>query len=1135
MQSFDKKLEAKDRDNLIKLINAKDIGDFYKQYLIQTAKKLAALLPLQNLEKNNEYLTFKSYLDEEINIATWATVKPKIDQVVVTAHDQKYKYKEDKPDIESTVARFDREVEFKLKQPELKQIEDLFKKATSYKKNFILASDDELNAAIRNSIAVLKEHPDKINYRSVVIAAFREKIHRLYGIFPNKMQIINMFALINNPRRVAQIKTGEGKSLIIAMLSAYFALLGRKIDIITTSPDLALPQSKQYTPFYRSLGLTVDCNAGDDRNCDPNVYKADIIYGTPQDFEAAKLHDGLGGAILERTTDDQKPETTIETDGHLARGDRPYDIAIIDEVDSMFLDTGNECLWLPLTEESPEIIPLYEAIWKYVSSNDKPDLTELSLFINSQKIGLEFKEDDPRLDFMLHPLMMAACQAKKSKEKINYMVIGESDEKSIEIVNLPTGQIQFGTRWSQGVHAFVELKHGIKPQCTVEIHAASISPPDLFANYASVIGLSGTLGSPSDLKELSKVHNVDMYASPTFSEKSNVFELDPLIVADEQKQFETILGNILKENGKPTLVVMDSIRSVERFKLFLTEKLAEKKQYNVNIYDRQKSLSELENISANAGKPFSITLTTNIGGRGWDIPLTEEAEKLGGLYEITTYPPENQRIEDQASGRAGRKGQPGIIQTIAHLGQFKAFRAIQLEEKEGYREFRVKRETYNQFRSQQRQKDRALLALQYSAEEFYFSLPLPIKNKLLKNWAIDCYNPIVTYIDNIKSFLKKNPLFYGVLDKIHFEEMVAKLLVEKIQYFWQKNLPFISKHMAKGATPNLEDWVSHTKNKFTTRLFTLSNQMKAITEKPEVTVTPVVAEEKKQIEVVIDLDLTLLPEFTGGTFDKFACDTGKPQDSIVHYDKLKQYVSSAGTNVNFTVASFGINVARSDRVMKELNVENGQALGFHPELMDEVLDEKKVEQRCQQNQAEWGQNCVNNLTKILETVGFGKPPNLTLLHMCQLTILTSCGKTGKNIHLLLSILLRLQSDKKITDLVFVDDDPTNIDAAKQFHLALPQLAKLLGKPELEHIKIHPVLADVKEESKSKFSVNWFDKFDATMKQIQELPIKTSPSKDASVSALIARDSWGAGFSKKGVKASGAAKSPTQDTKKIIDS
>ena len=469
--------------------------------------------------------------------------------------------------------------------------------------------------------------------------------------------LLHYIDLKNDPKikfkgKLAQIKTGEGKSLIIAMLSLSNALMGNFVDVITSTHYLAERDQKKFKNFYLQFGVTSSNIVKN--NPSKSDYNGVIIYGTNTDFEFSLLREGIYKKKKLYTVPLYSDDILIE---------RTYDVAIVDECDNLFLDTAQNSARISHPSKS-SYNWLYPIIYKYFCENEKNvNIAELKNIISNYE-NQKYKEELEKInDDKLKELLKSAKIAKGKKLNLDY-VIGYNEElslKQIQIVSLDTGRIQYGSRWTNGIHEFIEVKEGIEPETESNV-IGSISHPTYFEGYKILFGLTGTIGDEIERNEIEEIYKVKCYDIPR-NFKENLKNENMEIYDNKKEKFNRIL-NIIKENknkkdkAQPILIILENIDETLEF-----GKLLRNLKFDFFILNDIQKENE-DYILNNVGHSGNILVATNAAGRGTDIIIDDNSKRNGGLYVIVGFFPQNSRIEFQAIGRAGRQGNPGNAKII---------------------------------------------------------------------------------------------------------------------------------------------------------------------------------------------------------------------------------------------------------------------------------------------------------------------------------------------------------------------------------------------------------------------------------------------------------------------------------------
>ena len=549
---------------------------------------------------------------------------------------------------------------------------------------------------IRNRLnEILKEKNSKYNFYISLIPLLIEACKIKFGFEPRDIQIISLlFFLFKNKDKglIEQIFTGEGKTIIIAFLATIKALEGKKVDILTSSCVLAERDAKEMKDFYKLFGLSVDyCKTNNDKELKENklenfqCYNADIVYGDTLSFEGDILRTNFMGIIGRGTK-------------------RTFDCIIIDEIDNICLDNIKnitellddfhgykflEYVYLYIFSELSEIDKNIKLNFKNQNYNNIQEIDNYQSFIFNNKNNIIEKliklSREELLDFNklsqkniiipehLHDFIEKRiekwCESAYDamyiyKENKQY-IIAEDPEygfKTIKPIDFSnTGVIKENTVWT-GLHQFLEIKEGLN--LTEEnINSCYMSNLTFFKKYISkeennIYGLTGTLGTNKSQNALQLLYNLNLFFIPSFKD-SNFKKLPPKITNNLKFYNDLLVNEIIEisvNQQRAVLIIFKYIEEVNAInQLLLNLGFPKEKiiKYTRNdLIEQQKFL----NSEIQCG---SIILSTNLSGRGTDIKISELLDKKNGLHVILTFIPTSKRIEDQAFGRAGRKGENG--------------------------------------------------------------------------------------------------------------------------------------------------------------------------------------------------------------------------------------------------------------------------------------------------------------------------------------------------------------------------------------------------------------------------------------------------------------------------------------------
>lgn len=515
------------------------------------------------------------------------------------------------------------------------------------------AKFDEIKLKVRNNELSLD---DVLND---VFAIVRETSKRVLNMRHFDVQLIG--GLVLNDGKIAEMKTGEGKTLVATLPVVLNALSGKGVHVVTVNDYLAKRDATQMSQIYNFLGLSVGVvlSGQNDEMARKEAYACDITYGTNNEFGFDYLRDNM----------------CFEAD---ARVQREHNYAIVDEVDSILIDEAR----------TPLIIsgPTNRTLDGYIKANDVAKAMQKgqapldTLDKNAKPTG-DFVVDEKNRTIMiteqgiqkaeklfgvdnLYSLENAALshyldQALKAhnlfEKDVQYVV----RDGEIVIVDEFTGRLSEGRRFSEGLHQALEAKEGVKIKEESQT-LADITFQNYFRLYNKLAGMTGT--AQTEASEFSQIYKLDVITIPT---NLPVHRLDKndVIYKSEKEKFKAVIEEIKSANakGQPVLVGTASIEKSEILhKLLINEKIAH------NVLNAKNHEKEAQIIQT-AGAKGAVTVATNMAGRGVDIRINDEVRALGGLYIIGTERHESRRIDNQLRGRSGRQGDPGISRFFLSL------------------------------------------------------------------------------------------------------------------------------------------------------------------------------------------------------------------------------------------------------------------------------------------------------------------------------------------------------------------------------------------------------------------------------------------------------------------------------------
>jgi len=473
-------------------------------------------------------------------------------------------------------------------------------------------------------------------------ALVREAARRTLGMRHFDVQLIG--GMVLHDGRIAEMKTGEGKTLV-ATLPAYLnALEGKGVHIVTVNDYLASRDANWMAPVYNYCGLTVGLIVHGLSNAErKQAYLSDITYGTNNELGFDYLRDNMVIAA----------ENMVQRDLHYA---------IIDEVDSILIDEARTPLIISGEGDKPT--QLYYQIAKFVPRlkvdedyivDEKAHLvtlTEEGVRKVEKGFGIDNLSDNMELAHHINQGLKAHALMKRDRD---YVV----KDGQVIIVDEFTGRLMFGRRYSDGLHQAIEAKEGVKIEKESQT-LATITFQNYFRMYRKLAGMTGT--AKTEEEEFRKIYGMDVMVIPT--NKPMIREDKPdVIYRTEAGKFKAVIEDIVERHraGQPILVGTISIEKSELLSSMLSKRGIKHQVLNAKHHEKEAQ------IIAQAGQPGAVTIATNMAGRGTDIVLGEGVKEQGGLYVLGTERHEARRIDNQLRGRSGRQGDPGLSRFYVSL------------------------------------------------------------------------------------------------------------------------------------------------------------------------------------------------------------------------------------------------------------------------------------------------------------------------------------------------------------------------------------------------------------------------------------------------------------------------------------
>ena len=556
---------------------------------------------------------------------------------------------------------------------QIKKYKPLVHKINELEDIFIKLSDQELKLKTINFKEKLSNGETLDNILPEAFATVREAAKRTLSQRHFDVQLIG--GLVLHEGKIAEMKTGEGKTLVSTLACYLNALEGKGVHVVTVNDYLAKRDSEWMGQIYNFLGMSVGCILSDKNDDERRIaYKADITYGTNNEFGFDYLRDNMKYSLDEMVQ-------------------RPFNFAIIDEVDSILIDEARTPL--VISGQSEDSSTLYKSIDKFIPllKQDDFELDEKQRTCNLTDIGINTVEEALRSENMiedgslfdiknvslLHHINQALRAHKLFQKNTHYMV----KDDSVIIIDEFTGRAMEGRRFGEGQHQAIEAKEKITVQPENQT-LASVTFQNYFRMYPKLSGMTGT--ALTEEGEFSEIYNLQVLAVPTNLKVARIDSNDEIYKTNfERDEAVILLIEDCQKNNQPVLVGTVSIEKSEILSKLLKEKNIKHEVLNAKFHEQEAQ------IIGYAGIPGAVTIATNMAGRGTDIQLGGNLEirqsnelkssspnegklndlkndiekkknialKAGGLYVIGTERHESRRIDNQLRGRTGRQGDPG--------------------------------------------------------------------------------------------------------------------------------------------------------------------------------------------------------------------------------------------------------------------------------------------------------------------------------------------------------------------------------------------------------------------------------------------------------------------------------------------
>ncbi len=518
----------------------------------------------------------------------------------------------------------------------LKRIAPIVDEINTFESGIHKLSDDQLKAKTAEFRARLEKGESLDDLLPEAFAVAREASIRTLGMRPFDVQMIG--GIVLHQGMIAEMKTGEGKTLVAVMPVYLNALAGKGVHLVTVNDYLARRDSEWMGQVYRFLGLTVGCIVhGLDDPERKIAYNADVTYGTNNEFGFDYLRDNMKFRIADMVQ-------------------RELNYSIVDEVDSILIDEARTPLIISgPAEKSTElyyninrIIPQLKAETHYVKEEKSRTvaLNEDGVAKVEKLLGLENLYDPRNID-NLHHVQQALRAHVLFKRDVDYIV----KDGQVIIVDEFTGRLMPGRRYSEGLHQALEAKENVHIENENQT-LASITFQNYFRMFNKLSGMTGT--ADTEAAEFAKIYKLEVVVIPPHKKMIRVDNPD-CIYGSEQEKFKAVAKEIKELHAikKPVLVGTVSIAKSEKLSGLLKKEGVPHQVLNAKQHEKEAE------IVAQAGQPGAVTISTNMAGRGTDIVLGPGVVEVGGLHIIGTERHESRRIDNQLRGRSGRQGDPG--------------------------------------------------------------------------------------------------------------------------------------------------------------------------------------------------------------------------------------------------------------------------------------------------------------------------------------------------------------------------------------------------------------------------------------------------------------------------------------------
>ncbi|MGT2772320.1 preprotein translocase subunit SecA [Streptococcus marimammalium] len=528
---------------------------------------------------------------------------------------------------------------------ELKKLDRIAKKVESYENEMASLSDDALKAKTEEFKKRYQKGETLDELLPESFAVVREASKRVLGLFPYHVQIMGGVVLHHGD--VAEMRTGEGKTLTATMPVYLNALSGEGVHVVTVNEYLSVRDATEMGELYSWLGLSVGINLAAKSPAEKReAYLCDITYSTNSEFGFDYLRDNM---VVRK-------EAMVQ---------RPLNYALVDEVDSVLIDEARTPLIIS-GAESAETNKLYDWTDRFVKTLTKDDyiIDVPTKTIGLSDSGIDKAEEYFNLENLYNIENVALTHFLDNALRANFIMTLDidyvvSEKEEILIVDQFTGRTMEGRRFSDGLHQAIEAKEGVPIQDESKT-SASITYQNFFRMYRKLAGMTGTGKTEED--EFREIYNMRVIPIPTNRPIARIDHSD-LLYPTLSSKFRAVVADVKQryENEQPVLVGTVAVETSDLLSKMLVEAGVPHEVLNAKNHAKEAQ------IIMNAGQRGAVTIATNMAGRGTDIKLGDGVRERGGLCVIGTERHESRRIDNQLRGRSGRQGDPGESQFYLSL------------------------------------------------------------------------------------------------------------------------------------------------------------------------------------------------------------------------------------------------------------------------------------------------------------------------------------------------------------------------------------------------------------------------------------------------------------------------------------